>query len=97
MGKKGRLVIINLQTTPLDKFAYLRINGMCEDVMKKLAQKMELKVKDFILKRIINFKLNPKKELEFRGIDKRGVPFSFFKKVMLGVEKDTGKKPVCQR
>lgn len=25
--------------------------------------------------------MNPKKELEFRGIDSRGVPFSFFKKV----------------
>lgn len=45
VGKKGRLVIINLQTTPLDKLAYLRINGMCEDVMKRLAVKMDLKVR----------------------------------------------------
>lgn len=61
VSKKGKLVIINLQSTPYDKIAYLRINGMCEDVMKRLAKKMQLKVKDFILKRIINFEVTPKK------------------------------------
>jgi len=80
VSKKGKIVIINLQSTPYDKIAHLRINGMCEDVMKRLAKKMELKVRDFILKRIVNFSVTPKKEFEFRGIDKRGVPFSFFKK-----------------
>jgi hypothetical protein len=79
--KKGRLIIINLQSTPLDKIAYMRINGMCEDVMIRLAKKMELKVHDFILRRIVNFKVNSKHEFVFRGIDKRAVPFSFFKKV----------------
>lgn len=54
--------------------------------MKRLAAKMELKVKDFILKRFINFRINPKKQLEFRGIDKSGIPFSFFKKVTSNVE-----------
>ena len=80
LSKKRKLVIINLQSTPYDKIAHLRINGMCEDVMKRLAKKMELKVRDFILKRVISFKVTPKKEFEFRGMDKRGVPFSFFKK-----------------
>ena len=40
VSKKGRLIIVNLQSTPLDKIAYMRINGMCEDVMKRLAAKM---------------------------------------------------------
>lgn len=83
VGKTGKLVIVNLQSTPLDKFAYLRINGLCEDVMKRLAKKMELKVSHFILKRMINFRINARKEFEFRGIDKRGVPHSFFKNVLL--------------
>ena len=78
--KFGRLVIVNLQTTPLDKYAYLRINGLCEDVMKRLAVKLKLKVNNFILKRLIQFNKTPK-QWEFRGIDKRNVPFSFFKKV----------------
>ncbi len=45
VSKKGRLIIINLQSTPLDKFAFMRINGLCEDVMKRLALKMDLKVR----------------------------------------------------
>lgn len=59
--KFGRLVIVNLQTTPLDKYAYLRINGLCEDVMKKLAKKLDLRVKNFILKRLIQFDTSPTK------------------------------------
>ena len=47
--------------------------------MMRVAKKMELKVMDFLLKRTISFRLNNKrKEYEFRGIDKRGVPYSFF-------------------
>ena len=45
VSKKGRLIIINLQSTPLDKFAFMRINGLCEDVMKRLALNMDLKVR----------------------------------------------------
>ena len=62
VSKKGRLIIVNLQSTPLDKFAYMRINGLCDDVMKRLALRMDLKVRQFILKRFINFKINEKKE-----------------------------------
>ena len=61
VSKKGKLIIVNLQATPLDKYAYLRINGLCDDVMKWLAVKLELKVREFILKKLINFKINKKK------------------------------------
>jgi NAD-dependent SIR2 family protein deacetylase len=37
VGKKNKLIIVNLQKTPLDKYAYLRINAMCDDVMTLLA------------------------------------------------------------
>jgi NAD-dependent SIR2 family protein deacetylase len=40
VSNNGRLIIINLQSTPLDKYAYMKINGMCDDVMKKLAAKL---------------------------------------------------------
>lgn len=40
VGKKGNLVIVNLQSTPLDKVASLRINAMCDDVMKKVMEKL---------------------------------------------------------
>jgi hypothetical protein len=81
VSKKGKLIIINLQATPLDKYAYLRINGLCDDVMRRLAAKLELKVRDFILKRLISFKISKENDLEFRGIDIREVPFTFFKSV----------------
>lgn len=81
VSKKGKLIIVNLQATPLDKYAYLRINGLCDDVMRRLAAKLELKVRDFILKRLISFKINKETDLEFRGIDIREVPFTFFKSV----------------
>jgi hypothetical protein len=88
VSKKGKLIIVNLQSTPLDKYAYMRINGLCDDVMKRLAVKLELKVKDFILKRLIDFKIGQGEELHFRGIDQRGVPFTFFKSVFAKVEKN---------
>lgn len=61
VGLNGKLIIVNLQKTPLDDNAFFRINAMCDDVMKRLAQKLTLKVKDFILHRQIEFK--PNKEM----------------------------------
>jgi hypothetical protein len=86
VAKKGRLVIVNLQTTPLDKYAYLRINGMCDDVMKRLTAKLNLKIRPFTLNRLINF--TPVEEgVSFRGVDSRGVPFTFFKSVSVKLDK----------
>lgn len=48
----GKLVIVNLQPTPLDKYA-LRINGFIDKVMSKLMQKREIEIPDFILRRRI--------------------------------------------
>ena len=43
VGKNGKLIIVNLQKTPLDKYAFLRINALCDDVMKRLAETLQLK------------------------------------------------------
>ena len=83
VSKKGKLVIVNLQSTPLDNCAFMRINALCQDVMVRLAKKMELKINEFIWKRMVKFQINASKELEFRGVDQRGAPFSFFRKVEL--------------
>jgi hypothetical protein len=60
-------------------YAFLKINALCDDVMKKLVNKLELKVHKFVLHRQISFNLNKEKEICFRGVDHRGIPFSFFK------------------
>ena len=83
------LVIVNLQKTPLDKIAYIKVNALCDDFMKRLAKKLELKVEQFVLSRLIEFKKNKENDILFRGIDRRGVPFSFFKEV--GVSYDNEK------
>ena len=44
VGKKGKLIIVNLQNTPLDKYAFIKVNALCDDFMKLLADKLELKV-----------------------------------------------------
>ena len=87
VGKNGKLIIINLQSTALDKYAYMRINAMCDEVMKRLAEKMKIIVENFVLERMINFKRNKNGDIEFRGTDYQGVPYSFFKEVKVSYNK----------
>lgn len=49
--KGGKLVIVNLQKTPLDSVAALRINAMCDDVMVLLMKKLSLNIPEFQLER----------------------------------------------
>ena len=52
VGTRGRrLVIINLQTTPLDHVCKLRIFAKCDDVSKMLMSKLGLEIPEFQLKR----------------------------------------------
>lgn len=53
VGKNANLVIVNLQSTPLDGVAALRINAMCDDVMKRVMEKLEIPIQRFTLKRYI--------------------------------------------
>ncbi len=90
-GKK--LVIVNLQATPLDKVAALRINGDCDTVMTKLMGKLGLEIPPFILQRYVRV---VKKEeakgtkLIIEGTDLKGNPYSIFPSVSiaLGTAKD---------
>ena len=47
----GDLVIVNLQRTPLDELASLRIYGKCDDVSRLLAEKLSLEIPNFHLHR----------------------------------------------
>ena len=38
-------------------------------------------VRPFILRRLISFRLGKEGQVDFRGVDRRGVPFTFFKSV----------------
>ena len=49
----GKLVIINLQGTPLDGMAKLRIWGKVDDVMERLMEKLSLPVPAYKLHRYL--------------------------------------------
>ncbi|XP_064404498.1 NAD-dependent protein deacylase sirtuin-6-like isoform X2 [Halichondria panicea] len=80
-GKKKGLVIVNLQRTPLDHLAAMRINGKCDDVMKLLMSKLGLDIPEFRLKRCVVIKANHKHEVCVEGRDQEDHPFSFLKSV----------------
>jgi len=86
----GRLVIVNLQSTPLDSKAF-RINGLIDDVMNRLMAKLDLTIPKFELKRrvaITKSDVDPKRPtqkgktaLMIRGVDEKGDPYTLFKSV----------------
>jgi len=47
----GRLVIINLQATPLDSLATLIIHAKCDDVMEMLMQKLSYQIPKWQMKK----------------------------------------------
>ena len=52
VGRGGkRLVIVNLQATPLDYACKLRIFAKCDEVSKMLMSKLGLEIPEFRLKR----------------------------------------------
>jgi len=87
----GKLVIVNLQATPLDDGA-LRINGLIDDIMVRLMKKLDLTIPQFTLKRRVSIrkydtessmkKSSSKKiGLKIQGVDEEGSPYSLFKSV----------------
>ncbi len=40
----GKLVIVNLQRTPFDRYAAIRIFAKCDEVIEMLAKELELEV-----------------------------------------------------
>lgn len=43
----GKLVIVNLQSTPLDKLASIKIHAKCDEVMQMLMAELEIFVPPF--------------------------------------------------
>lgn len=53
----GRLVIVNLQTTPLDNLATLVIHAKCDDVMTLLMQKLSYQIPAWQIKKRLEVSL----------------------------------------
>ena len=83
--RRQRLVIVNLQRTPLDRLASLCINAKCEDVSKMLMTKLGLDIPEFRLQRRVIMQGSCKDKdmtsLSIEGRDIYGHPFSLLKSV----------------
>lgn len=86
VAKHGKLVIVNLQKTPLDKYA-LCIHALCDVVMEKLMKKLGLTVPEFRLIKRIGIS-NQNHCVLIRGLDFNGAPYSILKKVTFKGRKD---------
>jgi NAD-dependent SIR2 family protein deacetylase len=51
------LVIVNLQKTPLDKYATLRINAKCDDVTRALMAELKIDVDEWRLRRAVRLSM----------------------------------------
>jgi len=93
-----RLVIVNLQGTPLDDVAALRINGLCDDVMRALMEKIKLTIPEFILRRYVHFRFSPPKGknkqrlVNINGIDSDGTPVTSFNSITNLTDSDNKNK-----
>ena len=83
----GKLVIVNLQKTPIDSFADFIIHARIQTVMIKLMEKLEMPIPAFRLDRWADISLKDNKIL-VEGIDKLGGPFTLFKKVKANFDKN---------
>lgn len=85
--KKDKLAICNLQKTPLDGVADMRIHTRTDDLMIRVMDKLEMPIPLFILRRrlVVEVETQAKErhQLKVYGIDVDGVPVTFLKSAKL--------------
>jgi NAD-dependent SIR2 family protein deacetylase len=83
----GRIVIVNLQKTPLDDVAAMIIHAKIEDVMERLMAKLNLEIPKWKITRRVSFKLEETKEkkhkLSIKSVEIDGGTFSIFSNIIL--------------
>jgi NAD-dependent SIR2 family protein deacetylase len=82
----GRLVIVNLQSTPLDRMADLRINATIDTVFTRLMPKLGVAIPPFRLRRRVQItqfirSVDDQPMMHIEGIDSQGAPVTLFRHV----------------
>lgn len=98
----GKLVICNLQRTPLDGRATTRVHAYCDVLMQRVMEKLALEIPPFLLHRRLSLKttVRPKSEstkrfrVVVRGVEDDGTPASIFKSVVFS-SKSHKEKTAC--
>ena len=85
--RKKRLVICNLQKTPLDGLAALHVHAKTDDLMTLVMQYLNQDIPPFVLHRRVL--LEPKvtegvATIDVKGIDVDNLPVTFIKKIVVG-------------
>jgi NAD-dependent SIR2 family protein deacetylase len=90
LGKKrgAKLVICNLQPTPLDDEASLRVWAKTDELMEKVMGYLSLPIPPFVLRRRLRVQVQGKTSGGYRvvaeGLDVDGTPASFLQSVKVG-------------
>uniref|UniRef100_A0A914C8M8 protein acetyllysine N-acetyltransferase n=1 Tax=Acrobeloides nanus TaxID=290746 RepID=A0A914C8M8_9BILA len=80
----GKLVICNMQKTPLDSIASLRVFAKADDLMTKVMEHLKLEIPEWVLKRWVKVKLSDdNKTLIIAGVEPDGIPASILHSVEL--------------
>lgn len=78
VGQNHTLVIVNLQKTPLDGLATLRIFGKTDDVMERTMKYLQTDIPSFVLRRRVKICKNANNTLSLQGIDIDNTPVTMF-------------------
>lgn len=92
----GKLVIVNLQKTPLDAYAALRINAKCDDVMNRLMDKLNIPIPQWKIQRRCEV-VRVKDTLTINGRDEQHNYFSLFPTVSIMFNGDKKTKKVSSK
>lgn len=86
-SKGAKLAICNLQATPSDELADVRIFAETDFLMTKVMEKLNLPIPKFVLRRRLVIKVETQEEGRHRiiviGVDTDGTPMSFLQSVRL--------------
>eukprot|EP01087_Luapelamoeba_hula_P019697 TRINITY_DN6563_c0_g1_i1.p1 TRINITY_DN6563_c0_g1~~TRINITY_DN6563_c0_g1_i1.p1 ORF type:complete len:603 (+),score=91.58 TRINITY_DN6563_c0_g1_i1:91-1899(+) len=78
---KAKLVIVNLQRTPLDSFATLRIHAKIDKVMEAVMEELGIPIAPFVLKRRLQVS-HQGNEISVGGVDVDGTPVSLLSRIV---------------
>ncbi|KAI2617602.1 DHS-like NAD/FAD-binding domain-containing protein [Hypomontagnella submonticulosa] len=85
--KGAKLAICNLQDTPVDGVAYMRIHSKADDLMVRVMAKLGIPIPPFILRRRLVVRMESTKDdrqqLRVYGVDVDGTPATFLRSVKL--------------
>jgi NAD-dependent SIR2 family protein deacetylase len=80
-GKK--LVIVNLQKTPLNDMASLVIHGKCDQVMELVMEHLQIPIPKWQLQRRLLLEMSDEQELCVKGVEKDGSVYQYLKSVQV--------------